>query len=258
MKINFYSDQKKAEDNLLYLCFKNKPLHKQLVDLNKVNKDYIKKAIKISGFDYKDNNCLDLILPKGSNANRIILIGANLSKNDDGKDISKLGSFITLTLNQKKIKNINIICNSNDLNGEEEAMLLYGICLNTYRFNKYFSKKKKMRVNYLEKVNIFSKNMVKTKSFWKRYDAIKEGVFLTRDLVSEPANYLTPQMLAKEATNLRSVGLKVEQLDEKKLKQLKMGALLGVAQGSANKPYVVSLEWRGNKTKKKHRLYICW
>ena len=55
-------------------------------------------------------------------------------------------------------------------------------------------------------------------------------------------------MLSKEALKLRKTGLKVEQLDEKKLK-LKMGALLGVAQGSANKPYVVTLEWRGNKSK---------
>ncbi len=250
MKINFYSDQKKAGENLLYICYKNKPFHKQLEELNKKNKDYIKKAIKISGFDYKNNNCLDLILPKGSTADRIILIGTNSNKNDGGKEISKLGSFITSKLNQKKIKNINIICNSSDLNGEQEAMLLYGICLNTYRFNKYFSKKSKMRVNYLEKVNIFSKNIAKTKLFWKRYVAIKEGVFLTRDLVSEPANFLTPKMLAKEAKNLSSLGLKVEELDEKKIKKLKMGALLGVAQGSANKPYVVSLEWKGNKIKK--------
>ena len=32
--------------------------------------------------NYKDNNCLDLILPKGSAADRIILIGANINKND--------------------------------------------------------------------------------------------------------------------------------------------------------------------------------
>jgi hypothetical protein len=104
MKINFYSDQKKAEENLLYICFKNKPLHKHLEDLNKRNKDYIKKAIKISGFDYKDNNSLDLILPKGSTANRIILIGAESNKDDNSKAISKLGSLITLKLNQKKSK----------------------------------------------------------------------------------------------------------------------------------------------------------
>ena len=36
-----------------------------------------------------------------------------------------------------------------------------------------------------------------------------------------------------------------------------MGALLGVAQGSANKPYVVTLEWRGNKSKT-NGLCFCW
>ena len=83
--------------------------------------------------------------------------------------------------------------------------------------------------------------MLKTKFFWKRYEAIKEGVFLTRDLVSEPANYLTPQMLAKEATNLRSVGLKVEQLDEKKLKQLKMGASIIWKAGKSFKIHMFNL-----------------
>ena len=105
-----------------------------------------------------------------------------------------------------------------------------------------------MRVNYIEKVNIFSKNLSKTKIFWKRYNALAEGVFLTRNLVSEPSNNMTPQLLAKEALKLKNFGLKIDVLDDKKLKHLKMGALLGVAQGSANKPYVVTLEWRGNKS----------
>ena len=56
--------------------------------------------------------------------------------------------------------------------------------------------------------------------------------FLTRNLVSEPSNNLTPVLLAKEAQKLNRLGLKINILDEKKLKKLKMGALLGVAQGS--------------------------
>ena len=38
-------------------------------------------------------------------------------------------------------------------------------------------------------------------------------------------------------------------MDQEKI--LKMGALLGVAQGSANKPYVVSMSWIGNRKNKK-------
>ena len=45
---------------------------------------------------------------------------------------------------------------------------------------------------------------------------LKKGVFLTRDLVSEPANNLTPILLAKEAQKLKKCGLKINLLDEKK------------------------------------------
>ncbi|MAI02376.1 MAG: leucyl aminopeptidase [Rickettsiales bacterium] len=250
MKINFATTIKRDKGVLIYMCLKNKKLHTHLDEINKNNKNYLNKAIKVSGFNYKDNNCLDLILPKGSNADRIILIGIDDSKVKDEKYMNKIGSSIATQLNAKRIKEVDLICEFIGSDGKEEAMLLYGLCLNTYRFNKYFSDKKKMRLNYIDKVNLFSKNINKIKNYWKRYSAITEGVFLTRNLVSEPANNLTPLLLSKEAVKLKKIGLKVEQLDEKKLKSLKMGALLGVAQGSENKPFVVTLEWRGNKNKK--------
>ena len=134
-------------------------------------------------------------------------------------------------MNNKKIKEASLILNDKTFNANEVALLLYGITLNTYRFNKYFSNKKKIRENFLETINLYSANHKKIKNEWKRFNAIKEGVFLTRDLVSEPSNNLTPLLLSKEALKLRKTGLKVEQLDEKKLKQLKMGALLGCCSG---------------------------
>ncbi len=252
MKINFYSNIKKVNGTALFICLKNKPLHKYLQNLNKKNKNYIKKAIKISGFNYEDNTFLDLIAPVGSSADRIILIGIDTKKAKSLLELSHVGSNITSELNKKKIKEVSLYIEEIEFKGEEEAIILYGMYLNSYRFNKYFSYKKKMRVNYIEKVNIFSKNLSKTKIFWKRYNSLAEGVFLTRNLVSEPSNNMTPQLLAKEALKLKNFGLKIDVLDDKKLKHLKMGALLGVAQGSANKPYVVTLEWRGNKSKKEN------
>ena len=250
MKINFNSEVLKEKGVMLFICDKNQPMHRYLIDLDKKNTNYIKQAMKVVNFDYKDNNQLDLILPKGSKSDRIIILG--LDKNSSFSDLSlgKLGSSITTILNDKKIKEASLVINYKTFNASEVALLLYGIFLNTYRFNKYFSDKKKIRANHLQKIDLFSKDYVKIKNEWKRFNAIKEGVFLTRDLVSEPSNNLTPLLLSEEALKLRKTGLKVERLDEKKLKKLKMGALLGVAQGSSNKPYVVTLEWRGNKSKK--------
>ena len=250
MKFNFNSEFSSDKGVLLFVCVRNEPMHRYLTNLDKKKSNYIKQAMKIVNFNYKENNKLDLILPKGSKADRIIILGVNKNASFSDIDLGKLGSTITTILNNRKIKEASLILNDKNFNANEVALLLYGISLNTYRFNKYFSDKKKIRENFLETINLFSGNYKNIKNEWKRFNAIKEGVFLTRDLVSEPSNNLTPLLLSKEALKLRKVGLKVEQLDEKKLKQLKMGALLGVAQGSANKPYVVTLEWRGNKSKK--------
>jgi leucyl aminopeptidase len=249
MKINFKSEFLNERGNSLFICLKNKPFQGHLLDLNKNNNNFITKAMKVINFDYKDNNVLDLILPNGSKSDRIILIGIEANKTFNEIELGKLGSYITSILNKNKIKEVNLALDNN-FKSDQIAILLYGLSLNTYRFNKYFSDKTKIRPNYIETVNLFHKNNNNVKKDWKRYYCIKEGVFLTRDLVSEPSNNLTPLLLAKEALKLKKTGLKVEQLDEKKLKELKMGALLGVAQGSANKPYVVTLEWRGNKSKK--------
>ena len=250
MKINFNSKFSNDKGSLLFVCVKGKSLHKYLIDLDKKKSNYVSNAMKVVNFNYKENNQLDLILPKGSKADRIILVGIDEKNSSNDLDLGKLGSNITSILNTNKIKEISLVLEEKSFNVTQIAMILYGISLNTYRFNKYFSDKKKIRANFIEKINLYCENHNKISKEWKRFNAIKEGVFLTRDLVSEPANNLTPLLLSKEAIKLRKVGLKVEQLDEKKLKELKMGALLGVAQGSANKPYVVTLEWRGNKTKK--------
>ena len=46
-------------------------------------------------------------------------------------------------------------------------------------------------------------------------------------------------------------GLKVNVYDKKKLKKMGMNALLGVGQGSVRGSYLVTMEWRGTKSKSK-------
>ena len=75
--------------------------------------------------------------------------------------------------------------------------------------------------------------------------ALAEGVFLTRDLVNEPANILTTAAFAERLTALRDLGVEVEVLDEAALTQLGMGALLGVGLGSETPTHVVVMQWKG-------------
>ena len=51
-----------------------------------------------------------------------------------------------------------------------------------------------------------------------------DGVFMTRDLVSEPANVIYPVTLAQQARSLSKLGVKISVLDEKQMAKLNMGA----------------------------------
>ena len=75
--------------------------------------------------------------------------------------------------------------------------------------------------------------------------AVAEGVFFTRDLVNEPANVLTTTEFADRLSELTSLGLKVEVLEEDALEKLGMRTLLSVGQGSASPSKVVVMEWKG-------------
>ncbi len=135
---------------------------------------------------------------------------------------------------------------------EQAAHAALGAALRVYRFDKYRTNEKPEDLPKLGRVVIAHDDHAKAKAAWPNLAAIADGVFLTRDLVSEPANVLSPVEFAKRCEELKDLGLKVKVLGLKEMKKLGFGALLGVAQGSANEPRLVVIEWHG-ATKKKSK-----
>ena len=78
---------------------------------------------------------------------------------------------------------------------------------------------------------------------------LAEAQNFSRDLANEPANVLTPSLLAERASQMASeYGLECEVLDQDRMRQLGMGALLGVAQGSAEPPALIVIRYKPAKT----------
>ncbi len=74
---------------------------------------------------------------------------------------------------------------------------------------------------------------------------VAEAQNFARTLANEPANLLTPTTLAARArTMAEASGLECEVLDRDRMQQLGMGALLGVAQGSAEPPALIVIRYR--------------
>jgi leucyl aminopeptidase len=77
-------------------------------------------------------------------------------------------------------------------------------------------------------------------------DAIAAGYRLTRGLQMQPGNICTPSYLADQAGKLaKTYGFTLTVLDRAQLKKEGMGALLAVAQGSAEEPRFIALEYKG-------------
>jgi leucyl aminopeptidase len=71
-----------------------------------------------------------------------------------------------------------------------------------------------------------------------------ESQNFTRELVNEPGNHMTPTILAERARKMaQEVGLKFEAYGADKIKELKMGAFWGVAQGSDEPPALIVLRY---------------
>ena len=199
--------------------------------ISKIN-SFLKKKSKdnkkqIFSFDLSESQkCFFILIKKNLNIYEINNLGANL-KNYIKTD--------------KTIKNICILGNS--FSEEIISEFAYGFELKSYTFNKYKSKKD----DFVQSIDFSVKNPTSFKLKYKNFSSIKEGVFLARDLVSEPPNVLNPKKYTEEIKKLKKLGLKVEVLNEKQMKKLGMHSLLGVGQGSENESFMVVIKWNGAK-----------
>jgi leucyl aminopeptidase len=79
----------------------------------------------------------------------------------------------------------------------------------------------------------------------ERARVIGEAANLSRDIAVEPPNLLTPLTMADRARKMAQAnGLSFEVLDQDRMRQLGMGALLGVAQGSAEPPAMIIMQYK--------------
>ena len=246
IKINYKNgDPKKTQNNLVLFAddkFNISPLKKYL---SSTEFSYINDLLKSS-----DLNKNLLVFEINSKKN-IVLV--SIKKSIKNSDIENLGAEFYKRINNGK--NSEYFINSESSISKFENFIghfLHGLKLKSYEFNKYKSKKKSriISINVINKKNnLLTKNKLK-------FEALEQGTFYARDLVSEPGNILHPDEYAKRINSLKKIGLKINIYDKKKLKKLGMNSLLGVGQGSIRGSYLVTMEWSGLKNNSKPLAFV--
>ncbi|MDO4555223.1 MAG: leucyl aminopeptidase [Lachnospiraceae bacterium] len=126
---------------------------------------------------------------------------------------------------------------------------LRGLYLADYQFNKYKSVK---QADYNIEVGVLTTlEPGDFKLVLNRVSSLSQAVVFARDLANEPANYMTPEMLASEAAKLgEEYNMKTMILGPEEIADMGMGAFLAVAKGSLEEPRFIVLEYNGRVTDK--------
>ena len=182
-------------------------------------------------------------------AQRIIIVGLGRRGNFDLESARRASAAVARRLQLLGIDQATSIIHgagAGDLDTDAAAQaLVEAAILATYRFDHYMSKAPKgsTPLKKLTIVEADSEQLTAVRRGAKAGQQIATGVCLARDLCNHPGNTATPTYLAQQARRIsRNNSLTCKILDEPAMKKLGMGALLGVAAGSAQPPRFIILE----------------
>ena len=212
-------------------------------------------AIKVAGFEGAHGSKVEVLAPV-SGIDRIVILGLGKLEEIDEDGWLKIGGKLFTAKGKSTAAYVMA-----DLDGKIDSVPVDGLAamaagakLRAYEFNTYKTKKKEK--DTASKFTFVTVADTAARKAWKAMDGISDGVMFARDLVNEPANILGPVEFAKQAKSLKKLGCEVQVLDEKKLKAEKMGALLGVAQGSVRPARVAIMQWKGGKANAKPVAFV--
>ncbi|MGH6914666.1 MAG: M17 family peptidase N-terminal domain-containing protein, partial [Geminicoccales bacterium] len=212
----------------------------------------LSRALEDWGGDLKRGEAIELRYPAGLEVDRVVLLSLGKPQDTSRFDLEGVGGRLAVKLRALRVRQADVVVEAPggfETTPPELAIdLATGACLRAYRFEKYRTTKEtdEESADEVARLTLHLTETAAAEAAWSAAAAVIAGVTHGRDLVSEPANVLSPEAFADACRDLGSaLGLEVEVHDRAALERLGMRALLGVSQGSAREPRVATLRWSG-------------
>ena len=192
--------------------------------------------------------------PAGLKARRLLLAGAGKADKFNSAALRKTAGAAVRHLKSKSARDIAILLDPTFASSEHVTAAVEGAILGDFEPDALKTERNGVKV--IDRFTIVAPGGDPgLEAALRRGQIIAESQNLTRELVNEPANRMTPSTLAARAKAMAAEqGLECEVLDQDRMKQLGMGSLLGVAMGSAEPPAMIVLRYRpaGEATQTAH------
>jgi len=176
--------------------------------------------------------------PHGIKAKRLVAVGGGKKAQFDSASLRKAAGSTVRTLKQKGVKSLSWLLEGRDAEAAVEGAMIGNFEPDQH---KTTSDAKSLEAFHL----VAAANGVEIEKSFERGKVLGDAQNFTRELVNEPANLLTPMVLADKARVMaQESGLECEVLDQDRMMQLGMGSLLGVSQGSAAPPALIIVRYK--------------
>jgi leucyl aminopeptidase len=235
-----------AGDALVTYVFEDTDVsHGTLDDLDRASGGLLRKLVNDGEVSGKMLEFTLLHGPIGLSAARLLIVGAGKRDAFTGAVARKVVGAAVRYLKARSLKKFVFLVREKDRTEEFAQAITEAAVIANFESDKYKTDKKGDKsIESMVIVGFKDAEKGLAEKGMNRGKVIGESQNFTRDLVNEPSNKLTPRILADKATAMaREAGLAVEILDEQKIADLKMGALLSVSQGGPEPPRVMVLTY---------------
>jgi leucyl aminopeptidase len=238
-----------AEALVTYLFDQEKPDSGVLAQLDQAAGGALSKLSASGELTGKMLETTLLYFPQGLAAQRLLIVGAGKKEKFGAAELRRLAGAAVRALKSRQVKRVAFLVRESDRSAAAAQAVVEGIILANYDSEKYKTDKKPgNEITAASLAGWEESSRADADRGLARGRITGESQNFARELGNEPSNLLTPRMLADRASAMaREAGLSVEVIDEKKMAELKMGALLSVAQGSAEPPRMIVITYTPEK-----------
>jgi len=224
-----------------YVFEETDPIQGRISELDQTANGLLRSLAKSGELTGKTLEMTLIHAPAGLKAARLLLVGAGKREQFTSATLRKLAGAALRYLKARSVKQLAFLVRENNATEESAQAIAEGVLTANFETDKYKTEKKNDKsVDTVLLTGYSDAERSAAEKGLARGRIIAESQNFARDLINEPSNKLTPKILAEKAEAMaKQAGLAVEILDEKKITELKMGALLSVSQGGPEPPRVM-------------------
>ena len=204
----------------------------------------MEEGAKAARFKGSAGQLFDGFVERDGAVQRLVLVGTGAADAEGrAANCEKAGAAISGKYQSAGEETIAL--DATGLAAEDLAHVLLGLRLRNWRYDIYRTKMKDEHKVTLKRVVVLNAPEG-AEDAWGEAAHLAEGIEFTRELVTEPANIIYPETFVERCQQrFEGSGAELIVLDEAKMEELRMGALLGVGQGSVRDSRILAIRWNG-------------